>query len=366
MGKARTSISMTLGEPLRYGENPGNPATVCIRLPEEKDPLSPHRFTRIEGKELGYINFTDLGRAVETIARIAAGYEKNFGIERECFIAVILKHGNACGAAVRSIIRQTSADMREKDKRAVLEAAVWGDPTAAFGGVVITNFELGAEARVLREEPGKSGNVRGYDLIIAPRLTDEAVVALRRPRGGCIMLENAALAHLDQRSPWRGEHLVQVRGDYLVERVDPYVPFITALPDKHLRTRGDPRVIDAHRGNLVLAWAIGSTSNSNSIALVRNHALVVNACGQQSRVGACELAVDLLRRRFRGAEAGLAAYSDGFFPFRDAPNLLQQNGVEVILYPRGSIHDDDIARELENRVALVMLPPHARGFYGHS
>jgi AICAR transformylase/IMP cyclohydrolase PurH len=50
-------------------------------------------------------------------------------------------------------------------------------------------------------------------------------------------------------------------------------------------------ISDQEKQDAILAWAIGSTSNSNTITLVKNGKLIGNGVGQQDRVGAGQLAL---------------------------------------------------------------------------
>ena len=79
--------------------------------------------------------------------------------------------------------------------------------------------------------------------------------------------------------------------------------------------------------DLILAWAVGCTSNSNTITLVKDGMLLGNGVGQQDRVGAAQLAI------MRAGEKdlnGAVAYSDSFFPFPDAPQILIDYGIKII------------------------------------
>ena len=72
---------------------------------------------------------------------------------------------------------------------------------------------------------------------------------------------------------------------------------------------------DAQKRDLILAWAICATSNSNTVTLTRDGGLLGNGVGQQDRVGCCELA--LKRAADAGHEpAGAVAASDSFFRSR--------------------------------------------------
>src|SRR5690606_25280050 len=90
--------------------------------------------------------------------------------------------------------------------------------------------------------------------------------------------------------------------------------------------------------NIVLAWAVGATSNSNTITLVKDGRLVGNGVGQQDRVGAAKLAIlraddaaKSIDANSEKADLGDAvAYSDSFFPFPDAPAVLIDRGIKTI------------------------------------
>ena len=127
--------------------------------------------------------------------------------------------------------------------------------------------------------------------------------------------------------------------------------------------------------DVVLAWAIGSTSNSNTITIVKEGRLYGNGVGQQDRVGAAKLAI------FRADDAAkfanpinnqanlenAVAYSDSFFPFPDAPEVLISRGIKTILSTSGSVNDEKTIELCETKgVNLIMLPDtEARGFYQH-
>lgn len=117
---------------------------------------------------------------------------------------------------------------------------------------------------------------------------------------------------------------------------------------------------------MVLAWAVGSTSNSNTITLVKGGQLIGNGVGQQDRVGCCELAVKRALDAGHATE-GSVAYSDSFFPFPDAPAVLADAGVKAIWATSGSVRDAEIqALCAERGVVLLQVPDTlGRGFFGH-
>ena len=173
-----------------------------------------------------------------------------------------------------------------------------------------------------------------------------------------------------------------VRGGFLAQ---PNYRFLLDFKDPDLKVFGEPLDLET-KEDLLLAWAIGSTSNSNTITIVKDGMLIGNGTGQQDRVGAAELAIKraidaghgsftwwgkLLRflgvNYTKNALKGAVAYSDSFFPFGDGPKMLLKAGVETILSTSGSVKDQEIqALFLKAGRRFVQLPDSkARGFYGH-
>jgi phosphoribosylaminoimidazolecarboxamide formyltransferase/IMP cyclohydrolase len=135
---------------------------------------------------------------------------------------------------------------------------------------------------------------------------------------------------------------------------------------------------------MILGWAVGATSNSNTISLVKNGQLIGNGVGQQDRVGAGQLALTRTTIAFPELEEqsdkltlkitldkakleGAVAYSDSFFPFPDGPELLAKAGIKAILTSSGSLGDEAVVQTLTSSgVAITMLPDKiGRGFYMH-
>ena len=127
--------------------------------------------------------------------------------------------------------------------------------------------------------------------------------------------------------------------------------------------------------DVVLAWAIGSTSNSNTITIVKDGRLYGNGVGQQDRVGAAKLAIFRADDAANFADKNISkaslenatAYSDSFFPFPDAPEVLINRGIKTIFATSGSVNDQKILEFCKSKGAeLITLPDtEARGFYQH-
>ena len=328
-----------------YGENAWQ-APARLVHDGGSDPLAIGRLSQLEGSALSYNNIAELDRQLQTVTHIAAAFDIAGGPVPA--IAIGTKHGNACGAGV--------AD----SPVAATELMLRGDTRAIFGGCVMLTFAVDeAVADALLNHA--SATRRLLDTVAAPAFSADAVDLLARKQGKCRVLANPALAELSRASLDDTPRRRPVRGGVLEQ---PNYSFVLDLDDPEIWRHGELSV--QQRSDLLLAWAVGSTSNSNTVTLVRDGQLLGNGVGQQDRVGGCELAVK--RARDAGHEiAASVAYSDSFFPFPDAPEALIAAGVAAIFSTSGSVRDDAVRQTMiDAGVAVVQLPDRqARGFFGH-
>ena len=343
---------------LAYGENASQKPAFLYRLHGgSDDPLTIINWKQIEGNPLSYNNICDLDRMVQTMTHIGAGFEKNFNKVPK--IAIGAKHGNACGAGVGD------------GESEAISRMLLGDLRAIFGGSVMLNFPVDEKiAEELIHKHMLEGR-RLLDIIAAPFFTPEAVEILSRKKGKCRILvneniEKAGLDSLDQATRFR-----YVRGGFLEQ---PNYAFVPELKNR----------------DAILAWAVGCTSNSNTITIVKEGRLLGNGVGQQDRVGAAKLAIfradeaqasaDAFAREYPASQRhhsqkhtpeadlnGAVAYSDSFFPFPDAPEVLINRGIKTIFATSGSVNDEKIMELCKSRGVELILVPDAegRGFYQH-
>jgi phosphoribosylaminoimidazolecarboxamide formyltransferase/IMP cyclohydrolase len=322
----------------KYGENAWQ-APAHLYSTGTPDPLALDKFVVVEGMPPSYNNWCDIDRLLQTMTHITAGYTINQGVNTP--IAVGVKHGNPCGAAAGPYLSKVLAKMMA------------GDPLAIFGGLVMTNFEV--DDALCESLTGKM-----LDGIIAPAFTEGAIAMLRRKGNKCRFIVNPALrglaGNLDQTPRFRF-----VRGGFLVQ---PNYTFIPDFGRGEIVKHGNATT--AQECDMMFAWAIGSTSNSNTITLVKDEQLIGNGVGQQDRVGAANLAITRAQRSGHDV-TGAAAYSDSFFPFPDGPETLIKAGVTAIFASSGSVKDQatiDVCAK--HGVALYMVPDQVgRGFFGH-
>ncbi len=334
---------------LKYGENPRQQATLHLETEgENDDPLSFCKFLFHPSLEtLGYNDICQHDALVRTVATIGAVMHANYNAMP--LICVGAKHSTVCGAG----IAHEAYD------------AIWhmlsGDREAIFGGGVICNFTVTPkEARALSA-------AKMLSCVVAPDFEDRDEVLQilesksgKRPR----LAKNEALRNLSRESLDRECLLRHVRGGVLMQDNFTFIPIPGMMSEivDHSVDKIEPHMMK----NALLAYAVGSTSKSNTITLAKHDQIIANASGQTSRKLAAKLAVMIAKdagHHMRGA----VAYSDSFFPFNDAVAHLIDAGVEMIFTTSGSKNDQKVIDLCTaRRIKLLMMPDtFGRGFFGH-
>ncbi len=299
-------LSYLKADDLRYGENPHQSAAV-YRDPASTGP-SVVNARQLHGKQLSFNNINDAAAALELVKAL-----RRLDGARGGAGAAVIKHANPCGAAMGGSCAEA------------VDAAIAGDPRAAYGGVLAANrtLDAAAAARLCKDDVF-------LEVIVAPEFEPAAVGALKTRWGNVRLLavgERAASARrkMDYRS---------VPGGMLVQDRDTTVP----EPERWTLAAG-PKPTVEQLGAAAFLECVGRALSSNALAIggvaggtVR---LFGAGCGQVDRVGACRIAVEKAGALARGA----VAYSDAFFPFLDGPKVLIDAGVKVIIHPGGSKRD---------------------------
>ena len=281
-------ISESNSKILRYGENPHQKGVFYGNLDE--------MFDKLHGKELSYNNLLDVDGAVSII-----GEFKN---DEPTF--AILKHNNACGLATRSTLKQAYVD------------ALAGDPTSAFGGVLISNKELDLDTA---EEVHKLF----CEVVIAPSYTNEALEVLKGKKNRIILIQKEVELPKNQ---------VRTILNGVLEQ------------DKNLITDGEedlktvtnisPTVSEVE--DLLFASKICKHTKSNTIVIAKGKQLIASGTGQTSRIDALNQAITKAQT-FGFDLTGAAMASDAFFPFPDAVETAHKAGINSVIQPGGSIKD---------------------------
>jgi phosphoribosylaminoimidazolecarboxamide formyltransferase/IMP cyclohydrolase len=323
-------------ETLRYGENPHQPAARyrrTDRAPRSGDGPFATGDAPLQGKALSYNNVVDASAAV-AIARVLRGPA-----------CVIVKHTNPCGAAERGSLLDA------------WQAALAGDPDAAFGGVVALTREVTAD--VARQLTGLF-----LEIVVAPSF-EPAALAILAEKPNLRLVADSSLG-LDP--PARGDDSTAV--DYLGSIRTAGGAVLVGAPDDGVDDPGawvtltsrPPTAREA--SDLDLAWRLVRGVVSNAIVLVRDGQLIGLGSGQVSRVDACRQAVAKAERLHApdGARGAVAA-SDAFFPFPDGPQVLLDAGVSAIVQPGGSVRDAEVLAAVEQARGAMLIT--ARRHFRH-
>jgi phosphoribosylaminoimidazolecarboxamide formyltransferase/IMP cyclohydrolase len=342
------SFSGRMALTCKYGEN-GYQVPASLYSAGTADPLSLEKFRIVAGTDPSFNNLCDLDRLLHTVTHIAASFEVNRG--RVPLMSVGVKHGNPCGAAIS-----------HDDPVGIAQRMIMGDPLAIFGGLLMFNFPVSEEvAETLVTHAMPEGQRRPIDGIAAPSFDENAIGLFKRKGDKCRLLENPHLEKLGLSSLDPSPRFRCVRGGFLAQ---PNYMFVLDLNDPDLVKHG--QATEAQEDDMILAKAIGDTSNSNTITLVRHGQLIANGVGQQARVRGARLALNLVLYSDHESD-GASASSDSFFPFTDGVEVLAGAGVKSIVATSGSIKDKEIVEYcLDKGIVLYHIPDRkARGFFGH-
>jgi len=272
---------------LRYGENPHQNGTFFGNLSD--------MFDQLHGKELSYNNLLDVDAAVNLISEF----------EETTFI--VMKHNNACGIASRSKLVHSWKD------------ALSADPVSAFGGVLITNNEIDLETA---EEINKIF----FEVIIAPSYNSDALTILKSKKNRIILTQkNVELDKTQFRTVLNG--VLHQDKDLHTDTID----------DMKTVTKLSPS--EEELSDMVFASKVCKHTKSNTIVFAKNKQLLSSGVGQTSRIDALKQAV-VKAKTFNFDLNGAVMASDAFFPFPDCVELANNEGIECVIQPGGSIKDN--------------------------
>jgi phosphoribosylaminoimidazolecarboxamide formyltransferase/IMP cyclohydrolase len=294
---------------LRYGENPHQRAAF-YRDPDASGP-SLATAHQLQGKPLSFNNILDFDAALALAADLGPK------------AAVIVKHGNPCGAGLGS------------DPAGAFAEALACDPTSAFGGVIACFDEVDAPAAAAIAQAF-------YEGVIAPSFSPEAKATLAKKKN-LRVLEVGPLAGYRR----LGLDLRRVQGGLLAQDWDRPDP---PIREGRVATLRQPT--DAEWTALQFAWTVVRHVKSNAIVYANASRTLGIGAGQMSRVDSARLGIQKALVPLRGA----AMASDAFFPFRDGLDAAAEAGVTAVVQPGGSMRDEEVVSAANERgLAMVLV-----------
>jgi phosphoribosylaminoimidazolecarboxamide formyltransferase/IMP cyclohydrolase len=294
----RKTISGSLSQVMRYGENPHQKAAFYTFPEPRRVGVSTAR--QLQGKELSFNNIADTDAAFELIAE--------FDPKASAAVAII-KHANPCGVALGS------------DLKTAYERALQCDPVSAFGGIVALNRRLD---RAAAEEIVKIFT----EVVIAPEADDDAIAVFESKKNLRLLLTGGLPDPLAD-----GETFRSVSGGFLVQSRD--ASRVTAT-DLKIVTKRQPT--DTEVRDMLFAFTIGKHVKSNAIVFARDGQTLGVGAGQMNRKDSARIAA-LRAADFNLDLKGSACASEAFFPFPDGLIQAAEAGATAVIQPGGSMGD---------------------------
>lgn len=306
----KLTLSYTLEDTLRYGENPHQKAYHYVQDNNESYALQ--NATQLHGKEMSYNNIQDASAALDILA------------EFDEIACVAVKHMNPCGVAVG------------KDVFEAYSRAYEADPVSIFGGIVAVNG-------VVDKATAEKMHSIFLEIILATDYEDEALEILTKKK-------NLRIYKLSEKNNNHEQQIKSVRGGILVQ------DFNSELAESY-EVVTDKQPTKEQKKDLEFGLKIVKHVKSNAIVVVKNGQTLGIGAGQMNRVGSCKIALEQAGALAEGAVLA----SDAFFPMRDSVDLAAEYNIAAIVQPGGSIRDQE-SIDACNEKGVAMLFSKIRHF----
>jgi len=306
----KLTLSYTLEDTLRYGENPHQKAYHYVQDNNESYALQ--NAVQLHGKEMSYNNIQDASAALDILA------------EFDEIACVAVKHMNPCGVAIG------------KDVFEAYSRAYDADPVSIFGGIVAING-------IVDKATAEKMHSIFLEIILAVDYDDEALEILTKKK-------NLRIYKLSEKNNNHEQQIKSVRGGILVQ------DFNSELAESY-EVVTDKQPTKEQMSDLEFGLKVVKHVKSNAIVVVKNGQTLGIGAGQMNRVGSCKIALEQA-----GALAdGAVLASDAFFPMRDSADLAAEYNIAAIVQPGGSIRDQE-SIDACNEKGMAMLFSKIRHF----
>lgn len=306
---------------MRYGENPGYPAAFYIEEKASGPNMATLHVLQEGTKGLSYINVGDMDLGQRLVRKLSEIY-------KTMNICALIKHEMPSGVA-----------MGAGDEETFFKA--WqSDSMSNFGSVDVFNFKIShGLAKFLVESP------RNIEVVYAPDFSPEAlgILAQRKPLRVVRMGAPIGRPAIDN-----GLEFKRVAGGLLVQKRFDSKITSPASVETISRRKPTPDELAA----AIFNWTVATFTRSNAVVIGTAEKVHGIGSGQRSRIDAAENAVRFSRRGY-GPE-GCVMASDAFMPFPDVVELAAQSGITAIIYPLGSVKDQEVI-DRANELGLAMI-----------
>ena len=309
--------------PLRYGENAHQAAGLYV------DPLNAgHHSTLVTalvegGKAMSYNNYSDADATLRLCRSLSTDEWPQ--TPHAC---VIVKHNNPCGASLAATQKEA------------FDKALASDPESAFGSIICFNEPVEAETAAA------IGNLF-VEVLMAPAFSSEAKSLLMEKKNRRLLtIESpqdrlAPLERILVRKPVEGGMLVQTEEPPIIDWSE-------------AKTVTDREPTQSQIDSMKFAVRVCEQVKSIAIVMVQGTATVGIGPGQTCRVEAVRIAP----RRAGNKAKDCVLASDAFFPFKDGLEQAAEAGAAVVVQPGGSIRDQEVIDEANNRNIAMIFTGH--------
>jgi AICAR transformylase/IMP cyclohydrolase PurH len=306
---------------LRYGENPGYPAAF-YQEEGASGPNMAHLEILQEGiKGLSYINVADMDLGQRLIKKMTDIYPDKL-------ICALIKHEMPSGVAMGTESVNT------------FEKAWECDSLSNFGSVIVFNYEIDTDLAALLVE-----SQRNVEVVYSPGYTPEALEVLASRKVLRVVRMGASL---EEQAKDNGFEFKRLAGGLLVQkRFDSKI----ISPD-HLEVVSERKPTPEEMEASIFNWIVAVYTRSNAVVIGTKDKVHGIGSGQRSRIDAAQNAIQFSRRGY-GPE-GCVMASDAFMPFPDVVELVAKNRITAIIYPLGSLRDQEVI-DKANELNVAML-----------
>lgn len=233
----KLTLSYTLEDTLRYGENPHQKAYHYVQDNNESYALQ--NAVQLHGKEMSYNNIQDASAALDILA------------EFDEIACVAVKHMNPCGVAIG------------KDVFEAYSRAYDADPVSIFGGIVAING-------IVDKATAEKMHSIFLEIILAVDYDDEALEILTKKK-------NLRIYKLGDKNNNHEQQIKSVRGGILVQ------DFNSELAESY-EVVTDKQPTKEQMSDLEFGLKVVKHVKSNAIVVVKNGQTLGIGAGQMNRV----------------------------------------------------------------------------------
>ena len=329
-------LSLWQWDKTRYGENPHQKAQI-FQVGSTPGVCDLTSAGVIESETaMSYNNYVDADAALGLARELTRSEAKP--------ACVFVKHTNACGVGV------------DGDRTEAYRRAYFGDPNAAMGGILATNFVVDApfaeDVMASLAKWGKDAGAGAFfvEVWIAPGFDDAAVEVIKERKAWGKRVRMLSVGDMSVAANPHERQLRSIAGGIAVQDAD-----LVGLNEEDWKVVTKRPPTEQELSDLRLAWLVCKHTKSNAISVCKDGMLIGNGAGQMSRVMSCRIASWLAQENgHKNQLDGSVAASDAFFPFRDGPDMLADAGVTAIIQPGGSKRDEEVIAACDERnIAMI-------------